>query len=63
MKIIQVAHEKQCPSPHYSFLNSSPESAAMTVAEKFKQVVETVYVRGNFVYIPITIHPDHFGRR
>lgn len=60
MKIIEVKFEKEAPSPHVVFLHATPESAALSFAAKFGQEPDTVYQRGNFVYIPLAVKPEQF---
>ncbi len=60
MKVIDVKHEKECPSPHVVFLRMTPIDAAGAFTAKFGQDVDTVYQRGNFCYIPLNVKPDQF---
>jgi hypothetical protein len=60
MKIIHVKHEKECPSPHMTFLDETPEGAAITVKKRVGQEVDTVYWLGRRVFVPITVTPDQF---
>ena len=62
MKIIEIQHEKDAPSPHVTFLGDTPEGAALAFTAKFGQPAETVYQLGRRVFIPLTIQPDQFWR-
>jgi hypothetical protein len=60
MRIIQVTHEQESPSPHVTFIDASPASAAATIEQRFGQEVEAVYQKGRFVYVPIDVQPEQF---
>jgi hypothetical protein len=59
MKIITIAREADAPSPHITFLDTTPEVAAMTVQQRFNQNTEIVYQLGRRIFVPIT-KPDEF---
>ena len=60
MNIIDVSHEKECKADHYTFLDHTPESVAMSAQLKFGENVETVYRCGRRCFIPITVTDKQF---
>lgn len=60
MNIIDVSHEAEVKRDHYTFLDHTPESAAMSAQQKFGERVETVYRCGRRVFVPITINLSQF---
>jgi hypothetical protein len=55
MNIIPIKHEREVKGWHVTFIDDSPESAAMTIAQRYGVEVQTVYTCGRRVFVPVNV--------